>query len=159
MLLAHETLKHLNTITHEGKVLLFATDSQGNVFYTIKQDGYEDSYGGTAVTGWENWELVEFPQENDDRSVLEKESKELTYGEAGNYLLRSRYQTQNRTAVAPVQLVSGLGHLYIFRQSKENTLLCDRFVLNGLTHKLVRKLDVRFKRSRQKYQPLENQNN
>ncbi len=59
-------------------------------------------------------------------------------------------------------MVSGVGHLYVFHQSKEdatevspNTLLVDRFVLDGITNKLVRKLDVRFKRSRQRYQPIE----
>ncbi|NEQ39398.1 MAG: hypothetical protein F6K40_25340 [Okeania sp. SIO3I5] len=57
-----------------------------------------------------------------------------------------------------------MGHIYIFRQSKAdadttkatpNTLLVDRFVLDGMTNKLVPKLEVRFKRSRKKYEPIE----
>ncbi len=159
MFLAQEKLENINSITHEGKVVVFATDSQGKIRYTIKQDGYEDSYGNTDVTGWENWDILPFPNETPDPSVMEKEAEELTYGEDKKYLLRSQYQTESLTAVAPVQCVSGLGHLYVFRQSKDNTLLVDRFVLDGLTNKLVRKLEVRFKRSKQKHKPLENKQN
>ena len=46
-----------------------------------------------------------------------------------------------------------MGHIYVFRQSTDNTLLVDRFVLDGMTNKLNRKLEVRFKRSKQKHQP------
>ncbi|ACB50050.1 hypothetical protein cce_0699 [Crocosphaera subtropica ATCC 51142] len=158
MFLAKTDLKHINTITHEGKVVVFVTDSQGKIYYTIKQDGYEESYGNTDVTGWENWDLLPFPDEDSDPSVMEKEAAELT-DQDNHYLLRSLYQTQSLTAFAPVQCVSGLGHLYVFRQSVDHTLLVDRFVLDGLTHKLVRKLEVRFKRSKQKHKPLQNTNN
>lgn len=157
MFLAQDSLRHSNSITHEGKILVFATDAQGQVFYTIKQDGYEDSYGSTAVKGWENWQRLPFPQEPDDPSVIEKEQAELSDSD-GNPIVRSRYQTQEQTAIAPVQLVSGLGHIYVFRQSQTQTLLCDRFVLDGLTNTLVRKLDVRFKRSKQKHKPFESDN-
>lgn len=161
MFLPKEKLEHISSITHEGKVIVFCSDAEGKIYYTIKQDGFEDSYGNTEVLGWENWQFLEFPNEVDDLSVIEKEKEELTYSENGNtsYLLKSLYRSQNQTAIAPVQLISGLGHLYVFRQSKSNTLLVDRFVLDGLTNTLVRALDVRFKRSRQKYQPLKNTNN
>ncbi|MGB8690139.1 MAG: hypothetical protein WCD53_22775 [Microcoleus sp.] len=69
--------------------------------------------------------------------------------------MHSRYRTQDETAVAPVQLVSGLEHLYVFRQSKQNTLLCDRYVLDGIANKLVRKLQVSFKRSGQRFKASE----
>ncbi len=107
---------------------------------------------------------MKFPNEaTDDQSVIEKETAELTHkDDPSQFILRSRYRTQDQSAVAPVQIVSGVGHLYVFRQSKAdatevspNSLLVDRFVLDGMTNKLVRKLDVRFKRSRQKYQPIE----
>ena len=128
--------------------------------YTIKQDGFEDSYLNTPPnerTGWEDWQELEFPDEaEDDASVVEKETKEFTYQDnSSQFILRSRYRTQEQTAVAPVQLVSGTEHLYVFRQSKQNTLLCDRYVLDGIANKLVRKLQVRFKRSRQRFKPTE----
>ncbi|HEY9298945.1 MAG TPA: LamG domain-containing protein, partial [Phormidium sp.] len=155
--LDQNTCRHLNSVTHEGKVIVVATDADGGLWYTVKQDGFEDSYLSTPEsqrTGWENWQALTFPNERDDASVLQKERVELTYEEDNSrFIMRSRYKTQNATAVAPVQLVSALGHVYVFRQSKHNTLLVDRFVLDGMTNRLNRKLDVRFKRSQQKYQP------
>lgn len=159
MLLQKEKLQHLNSIAHEGKVVVFGTDAEGDIHYTIKQDGFEDSYLNTPAdqrTGWEQWKQLEFPNEaEDDASVVEKETEEFTRQDNGEFLIRSRYRTQNESAVAPVQLVSGVGHIYVFRQSKQNTLLVDRFVLDGMTNELTRKLEVRFKRSRQKYKPTE----
>ncbi|MEQ9372846.1 MAG: LamG-like jellyroll fold domain-containing protein [Coleofasciculus chthonoplastes F3-SA18-01] len=158
MLLQKEKLQYLNSIAHEGKVVVFATDAEGQIHYTIKQDGFEDSYLNTPPdqrTGWEQWKLLEFPNEStDDASVVALETEEFTRQDNA-FLVRSRYQTQDEAAVAPVQLVSGVGHIYVFRQSKENTLLCDRFVLDGMTNELTRKLEVRFKRSRQKHKPTE----
>ena len=162
MLLAQQKLQHINTIAHEGKVVLLATDADGKIWYTVKQDGFEDSYLNTPAdrrTGWENWQELEFPNEGDDQSVIDQETAELT--DAANpstFVLRSRYKTFDQTAVAPVQLISALGHVYVFRQSKTNTLLVDRFVLDGMTNKLNRKLEVRFKRSRQKHEASKNMN-
>ncbi|MEP0874017.1 hypothetical protein NDA01_30390 [Trichocoleus desertorum AS-A10] len=162
--LKNNNCKHVNTVTHEGKVVVVATDADGTIYYTVKQDGFEDSYLNQLPnqrTGWEDWKQLELPNESaEDQSVVAKEAAELTYKDASQntvYLLRSLYTTQYLSAVAPVQLVSGLGHLYVFRQSKSNTLLVDRFVLDGLTNQLTRKLEVRFKRSKQKHKPSSNQ--
>ncbi len=162
MLLAKEKVQHINSIAHEGKVVVVATDTDGKIWYTVKQDGFEDSYLNTPEdqrTGWEKWQELKLPNEADDRSVLDKEAEEFTYknGNANVYLLKSLYKTHEQSASAPVQLVSGLGHLYIFRQSKTNILLVDRFVLDGLTNTLTRKLEVRFKRSKQKHKPSKTQ--
>ena len=160
MYLTQEKLQHINTIAHEGKVVIIATDADGKIWYTIKQDGFEDSYLNTPPdqrTGWENWQQLELPNENDDQSVIDQETAELTdAANTSSFVLRSRYKTFDQTAVAPVQLISASGHIYIFRQSKTNTLLCDRFVLDGMTNKLNRKLEVRFKRSRQKHEASKN---
>ncbi|WP_424101635.1 LamG-like jellyroll fold domain-containing protein [Moorena producens] len=166
MHLLQNKLQFVNTIAHEGKVVVVATDTDGKIWYTIKQDGFEDSYLNTPAdqrTGWEEFQELEFPNETqDDQSVIDKEAAEVTHlGDQSKFILRTRYRTQNESAAFPVQLVSATGHLYVFRQSKANstettpnTLLVDRFVLDGMTNQLVRKLDVRFKRSRQKYQPI-----
>jgi len=161
MLLATQEIRYINSITHAGKVVLFGTDSNGKIWYTIKQDGFEDSYLNTPAQeriGWEDWQELELPNEaEDDASVVENETKEFTYQDnPSQFILRSRYRTQDQTAVAPVQLVSGMQHLYVFRQSKQNTLLCDRYVLDGITNKLVRKLQIRFKRSRQRFEASDN---
>jgi len=160
MYLQKDKLQHINTIAHEGKVVLVATDADGKIWYTIKQDGFEDSYLNTPPeqrTGWESWQQLELPNENDDQSVIDQETAELTdAANTSSFVLRSRYKTFDQTAVAPVQLISASGHIYIFRQSKTNTLLVDRFVLDGMTNKLNRKLEVRFKRSRQKHEASKN---
>jgi hypothetical protein len=160
MYLTKDKLQHISTITHEGKVVVLATDSEGKISYTVKQDGFEDSYLNTPAdqrTGWENWKTLEFADEADDQSVIEKEKAELTHQQnPSQYLLKSLYKTENITAVAPVQAISALGHIYVFRQSKSNTLLVDRFILDGMTNKLNRKLEVRFKRSKQKHEPTKN---
>jgi len=161
LLLADQKLEHINTIAHEGKVVVFTIYTDGKICYTVKQDGFEDSYLNTAEaerTGWEKWQELEFPkEEKDDQSVIDKEKAELT-DQTGAFILKSRYRTHTETAVAPVQAISALGHIYIFRQSKSNTLLVDRFVLDGMTNKLNRKLEVRFKRSKQKHTPTKNMN-
>ncbi|AOY79104.1 LamG domain-containing protein [Moorena producens JHB] len=166
MHLLQNKVQFVNTIAHEGKVVVVATDTDGKIWYTIKQDGFEDSYLNTPEderTGWEEFLELEFPNETqNDQSVIDKEAAELTHqDDTSTFILRTRYRTQNESAAFPVQLVSATGHLYVFRQSKAdsrettpNTLLVDRFVLDGMTNQLVRKLDVRFKRSRQKYQPI-----
>ena len=140
--------------------MVFATDAEGKISYTVKQDGFEDSYLNTPAdqrTGWENWQTLEFPDEADDQSVVEKEKAELTHQQnPSQYLLKSLYKTENITAVAPVQVIAALEHIYVFRQSKSNTLLVDRFVLDGMTNKLNRKLEVRFKRSKRKHTPTKN---
>lgn len=162
MYLTQQNLQHLNGITHEGKVVVFATDASGKISYTVKQDGFEDSYLNTPAdqrTGWENWKSLEFPNEADDQSVINQQTAKLTHQkDTSNFILRSRYKTGTETAVAPVQAISALGHIYVFRQSKSNTLLVDRFVLDGMTNKLNRKLEVRFKRSKQKHTPTKNMN-
>ncbi|XWK86464.1 MAG: LamG-like jellyroll fold domain-containing protein [Phormidium sp.] len=160
MYLTKEKLQHINTIAHEGKVVVVATDADGKIWYSVKQDGFEDSYLNTPPdqrTGWESWQELELPNEADDQSVIDKETAELTdAANTSNFVIRSRYKTFDQTAVAPTQMVSALGHIYVFRQSKTNTLLCDRFVLDGMTNKLNRKLEVRFKRSRQKHEASKN---
>ena len=161
LLVAQQKLQHINTIAHEGKVVVLTTDIDGKIWYTVKQDGFEDSYLNTPEaekTGWERWQELEFPkEEKDDQSVIDKEKAELT-DQKGAFILKSLYRTHTETAVAPVQAISALGHIYIFRQSKSNTLLVDRFVLDGMTNKLNRKLEVRFKRSKQKHTPTKNMN-
>jgi hypothetical protein len=153
-------IKHLNSVTHEGKVVTFATDTNGKIWYTVKQDGFEDSYLNTPEkdrTGWENWKELQFPNEADDQSVVNQEKSELTYeNNNSNYVIRSRYKTGEQSAIAPVQAISTLDHIYVFRQSKSNTLLVDRFVLDAMTNRLNRKYEVRFKRSKQKYTPSKN---
>ncbi|MEM7373069.1 MAG: LamG-like jellyroll fold domain-containing protein [Bacteroidota bacterium] len=161
MLLAKEQILHINSITHDGKVVLLATDTSGKLWYTIKQDGFEDSYLSKPPgerKGWEDWQALQLPDESPDSSVVAKEAQENKTQDAGSslssgqFMMQSMYEkSASLTQPTPVQLVSGLGHLYIFRQSKSHTLLVDRFVLDGIGNRLIPKLEVRFRESRQKY--------
>ena len=160
MILKKDNLKHVNSIAHEGKIVVMATDAKGAIFYTVRHDGFErNDKDDRQLTNWENWQNLDLPrvtkEDPADNSVITKETKELTFKNRGKsqYIMRSLYDSKNMSAVAPVQLISGLGYLYVFRQSKPATLLVDRFVLDGQTNRLVRKLEVRYKRSRQKYAP------
>lgn len=158
MLLTQSRTRHINTVTHEGKVLIVATvveNGSATLHYTVKQDGFEDSaLQNPNGSGWEAFKPLELPNDRlGDASVAAKEQAELT-DKQGKYLLRSIYDSAALTADAPVQLVSHDGHLYLFRQSTRSTLLVDRFVLDGMTNTLTPKLEVRFKRSRQRYAPL-----
>jgi len=99
MYLSKEKLQHINNIAHEGKVVVFATDADGIISYTVKQDGFEDSYLNTPAdqrTGWENWKTLEFPNEEvDDQSVVDKQTAELTYEtDAKKFVFKSHYRTR-----------------------------------------------------------------
>ncbi|WP_353315093.1 LamG-like jellyroll fold domain-containing protein [Shimia sp. NS0008-38b] len=163
---------HVSSIAHQGKVVLVATAKNGALFYTVKQSGFEENARSRAAdqdTGWEGWRPLPLPGdflnedghqdvETEDQSVIARERKKYAVPEGSDaLLLQSRYHSQKLTAPEPVQLVSGLAHLFVFRQSTSKTLLVDRFVLDGMTNKLVRKLEVRFKRSRERYEPLRDQ--
>jgi hypothetical protein len=111
-----QSIQFINCVTHEGKVVLVGTGSDEKLYYTVKQDGYENTHN---AKGWEDWKRLEFPNEDLDLSVEKKEKRELTYqDDPDRFILRSRYRTNEESAIAPVQLVSALGHLYVFRQPK-----------------------------------------
>ncbi len=133
----------------------------------------EDTIEELEVPGhrWSAWKLLALPNYEDDVSVLEQEAAEAEaywnslpeeerIPEAKEEFLasqppvRSRYRTATEGAFAPIQTVSTEDFLYIFRQSLSGTLLADRFVLDGVTNELIPKLEVRFRRSRQKHTPL-----
>lgn len=169
MLIAHGSttpalgeVHHIGSLNHEGKVVIVATvvqkrDRQPDrvwLEYTVRQEGFEDNAvkpgNGQA---WEAFRKLILPNDPiGDPSVSEREAQELALGRTG-YLMRSLYDTAQLTADAPVQLISHEGHLYVFRQSLDNHLLVDRFVLDGLTNTLTPKLEVRYRRNRQRYRP------
>lgn len=171
-----EKLDHLTTLTHEGKVLVFAVSQAANIYYTVRRDGFEDrsTTAPAQLDNWENWKPLPFLEENGDQSVIDNEMANLSVTVAptdtapdwvssappsippGPVLIyRSLYAgTLPLTSAAPVQAISALGCVYTFRQSTRQTVLVDRYVLDGLANNLIRKLDVRYRRSRQRLAPL-----
>ena len=160
MLLPVKQIRYVNSVTHQGKVIVFATIETtskapktgqeftfGKIYYTVRQDGFEDNQDKTDMVGWRHWTLLPFIDEKPDSSVRKKEAED-------NFLIRSLYKrTASLGAVAQVQVVSHREQVYVFRLSRKNGhILVDRYILNGLTNELLPKLEVRFKRSRKKYE-------
>ena len=158
MKLSKENLSQINTIAHEGKVLLFSTDNEGIIWYTVKQSGFEDTVFNDvpgAAEGFEAWKKLPLGESTYDASTLKKFNSLLVPIFGKDQTDQANSQAV-KSAVAPVQLVSGMGHLHVFRQSADNKLLVNRFILDGMKNELMPKLEVRFKRSRQKYEISEN---
>lgn len=71
MFLKLATLQHINCITHEGKVLVFATDADGGVWYTVRRDGFEPVpasavaavAAGAPPPNWEDFVRLELPND------------------------------------------------------------------------------------------------
>ena len=101
-----KNIKHISTTTHEGKVVVVGTDVDGEIWYTINQDGFEDSYlqppDGQVQDnpGWEDWQKLALPDAEDDQSVIDRETEELTRQSDGSFILRSRYRTLRRVLPA-----------------------------------------------------------
>jgi hypothetical protein len=185
LLKSSAAFKHLSSVRHEGKVVVFgvtAPDPANNekdlrILYTVRRDGFEERLSSSAAQSedWENWRFLDLPGPLNkiDTSVTAQETKTLSIpsktGEAawieearkiGNgtaLFYRSIFDSSALHTDAPVQVLSVLGHLYVFRAAKNGSLLVDRFVLDGLTNVLVRKLEVRFKRSGKRFEPLQPQ--
>lgn len=160
MLLPIKQIRYVNSVTHEGKVVVFATVESttkdpktgqkftfGKIYYTVRQDGFEDNQDKTDMVGWKHWTLLPFIDEKPDTSVRKKEAEDA-------FLIESLYRrTASQGDVSQVQVVSHKQQIYVFRTDRTSKhLLVDRFILNGLTNELLPKLEVRYKRSRMKYE-------
>lgn len=164
MILKSEKIHCLNAVNHEGKVIILGINRSKELLYTVRQSGYEDSVlkSETVSSGYEDWKKLNLDQSIVDESVIEMFSKKWSSFE-NKALLRSVYGKDEsivKSAISPIQAVSGIGHLYIFRLSLNNKLLVNRFVLDGIKNELVPKLEVRFRRSKERYRPdMGNENN
>lgn len=154
MKLTGQDIRHISTITHDGKVLLFGTAADGKMYYAVKRSGFEDTAIGSdnEPFGFEAWRALPLGESLDDPSVRAEEQETFT-DTTGRLMLRSVYGAGDevmKSVVAPMELVSALGHVYVFRQATTGKVLVTRFVLDGITNILIPKLDVRFRRSRQR---------
>jgi len=159
MRLTSQDIKHINTITHDGKVLVFGTGHDGTVFYAAKRAGFEDSamQAGAEPFGFEDWRPLRLGESLPDESVHAHEREHLSDAN-GVMIMRTIYGDSDeivKSADAPVQLVSALDHVYVFRQSPGGNLLVSRFVLDGMSNELIPKLEVRYQRSRKRLEPQE----
>ena len=90
MNLTGQNIRHINTITHDSKLLVFGTAADGNVYYSIKRSGFEDNAlkDGADPFGFEDWKKLRLGDATPDASVTSRELKTLT-DTSGNQLLRS----------------------------------------------------------------------
>ena len=151
-------IQHIASVSHEGKVAVIGTSHNGVLYYSIRQSGFEDTVlkeSNESINGFEAWKKLNLDAAINDASVLEHEEKSLT-DKDGQPLLRSRYGSGAKTvnsALGKVEIVSAMGHLYIFRMSTDHCLLVNRFILDGIKNELIPKLEVRYSRSQQKFAP------
>jgi hypothetical protein len=168
MQINRNNLQHITTVQHQGLVFLFGIDTNRDIYYAVRQtplsstqsvveeEEMDPSDPSDTIpdrpSQWGEWVRLPLPADQPDESVIQREREERT-----NQWVRSQYNTAHSTALAPIQVLSDGEHLLVFRQSLDNTLLVDRFLLDGGTERLVPKLEVRFKRSRQRFAPAQPQ--
>jgi hypothetical protein len=159
MILSDQKIQHVSTITHDGKVVCFGTALDGTIWFTVKRSGFEDTAlnDDTDPFGFEGWKKLRLGESVTDPSVIDSEKKTLSDA-SGNVLVKSVYGDSaevTKSTDAPVQVVSALNQLFVFRQSPSGKILVNRFVLDGMTNEIVPKLEVRFRRSKQRLKPQE----
>lgn len=150
-------IAHLSTASHDGKVVVVGTGYDGVLYYTIRQSGFEDTVTrqqtSVSITGFEAWRTLPLDKAAYDASVVRFEAQSLT-DQNHQPILRSLYgKRAARTQIVRTKLLSGLGHIYVFRIASNNRLVVSRFVLDGLTNELVPKMEVRYRRSGQRLTP------
>ncbi len=149
---------HIQSVAHEGKVVVVGTDTEGYLFYTIRQSGFEDTVIKSQISseqlpGFEPWKSLILDNSVDDSSVRFYQTANFS-DKNGVPLVESIYEdAASRSAVAQVKMLSCLGHLYLFRVSAKGRLLMNRFILDGITNELIPKLEVRYRRSQKKLTP------
>ena len=141
MLLHEKKIFHLNCLTHDGKVILLGIDDQQTLHYSIRQSGFEDTTlaDNSNDTGFEEWRKLALARATYDASHVAYMQKHFS-DDQGSPLLRVRYgldsngaedQDVTESYVTTPRMVSAMGSLYVFRFSKQNTLLVNRFVLTN----------------------------
>lgn len=168
---------HVDAVNHDGKVVVLGTASDGSVWYTVRRGGFENEGGADRrLSSWENLLPLPLPgldrAEPVDTSVRAREERDqqlnLAPAELGlTYGLRAVYDSSDAGGNLRTKPISHNGVLYVFRQVAlgaqgadddpltPHALLLDRFVLDGMNNRLSRKLEVRYKRSGRRYEPMD----
>lgn len=169
-------LTGVTAVSHEGKPVVIAADSTGRLWYSVRRQGFEARSDDLHSSGpWDDLRPLPLPgsdgPEPIDQSVLDWEVEYLTAqvaqtGSASAALQRSRFDTHDAGASSGPRVVSHQGVLFVFRQAAvpaatetdpevtPRSILVDRFVLDGMRNRMVRWLDVRFKRSGLRHEPI-----
>lgn len=169
-------IAHVSCAAHTGKVVVAMVIDGGpanaQLRYTVRRDGYEERIDELVMDGLDDWEAARtmpLSAQEPDASVLalEADGHSATVDGQPRHLLSSLYGEPTNasatprarfapvaTLVAPVHLVSAFDHLYLFRQGTAG-VVAERFVLDGITNRLVPTLELRNRRSRQRHRALD----
>ena len=91
MRLEGKQIDFISCVTHDGKVVMLGLGKSGELHYTIRQTGFEDSaLNGDNDTGFEQWKKLSLDLAHPDPSVLAHEQKQFNT-ENGQALITSRY--------------------------------------------------------------------
>lgn len=165
--------KHTAMVRHNGTVIAFAVNEDRRIFYSVLDLNDQSTKGPLDVNYWQNNpQTLTFPNEIVtvgeglfDPLQMPVYKKGSSEPEAAGTRVRENEKDQFRSTTASLSdntafhVMSDNKFVYLFRQSVENSdvdlaagvLLVDRFILSGTV--LLNKREVRYQRSRNKYQP------
>ncbi|MBL8518888.1 MAG: hypothetical protein JNM76_18155 [Betaproteobacteria bacterium] len=141
--LAQAPYKSVRTVTHLGRVVGFTTrlDSQSGQYligYTILSS---QSSNPDEDSAWKDFELLTFP----------KQIRPVGHGVVTVEFKDGPIPWED----VPIQVVSDDQHIYVFRQSRNQSLYVDRFVYDEVLGRLVNTWETRFRRSKKYDIPLD----
>ena len=124
--------KYSTVVRHQGMSIVLAMDENCDIYYRA---------------------LAVNPIKTDDDKCWSNTMK-LSFADqirpAGMSLVTVDQNTADKTADAPFQAVSDGKHVYLFRQSIDNTLYVDRFVFDEAQKSLNPNCEARFQRNRKR---------
>jgi len=72
---------HVNSIAHEGKILVFGTTADGKIYYTVKGSGFEDTalQDNQDPLSFEPWKLLPLVQRANGKNLAVFDGNGLKY--------------------------------------------------------------------------------
>lgn len=145
MILTQTNIKHVETLTHQGNVVVIYVDDIGDFYYTILDLQNADSNDDQS---WTSPAILPNTQAVEGVKVRP----------FGMSLIQVDEPIAGGVALVPFKVLSDQKYIYLFRQSSKNQLYVDRFLLVEAVEEedsdtlnqnkvLVRKWEVRFKYS------------
>jgi hypothetical protein len=142
------TYKYPITVRHQGSLIVLALndgedeDEKGGIYYRVLA---LDPSQASDDEGWTPRKKIEFPDQ-----VRPAGMSLVTVGQDDLDQPGEQLQRPAQTTAHPFQALSDGRHIYIFRQSPENTLYVDRFVFDTSQNEFKRTWEARFQRSRKR---------
>lgn len=139
------------TVRHQGTLIVLALydgedeKEKGSIYYRVLA---LDPSQASDEEGWTPRKKIEFPDQ-----IRPAGMSLVTVGQADLDQAPKGPKRPAQTTRHPFQALSDGRHIYIFRQSPENTLYVDRFVFDATQNEFKRTWEARFQRSRKRDVP------